>query len=96
MSFSHFKNGIKDPVPVGIMNFNDLANFILANPNASTIDEIRRLRLQGNVLYRKIKEEQQNFTPHCILKYRKLEGHFFERNFIDFSGYIFYDLDLKS
>lgn len=94
MSFSHFKNGIKDPVPVGIMNFNDLANYILANPNASTIDEIRRLRLQGNVLYRKIKEEQQNFTPHCMLKYRKLEGHFFERNFIDFSGYIFYDLDL--
>ena len=48
------------------------------------------------MIYKKIKQGQKYFTPHSVLRYRKLDGDFFNKNFIDFSGYIFYDLDLNN
>jgi hypothetical protein len=94
MGFSYFKNGITDVLPCKILDFDSYADLILNNPDDSIISQIRKLRSEGNESYRKTKSQQHYITPHCILKYRKLEGIYFDKNFIDFSGYIFYDLDL--
>ena len=96
MAFSYFKNGITDLIPSNIIDFDTIVDLILNNQDDSIINQIRRLRIEGNEFYKKIKQGQQYFTPHSILRYRKLEGEFFDKNFIDFSGYIFYDLDLKN
>lgn len=95
MAFSYFKNGITDLIPSNILDFNTIVNMVLNNQDDIIINHIRRLRIEGKEEYKKIKQEQQYFTPHCILRYRKLDGNFFDKNFIDFSGYIFYDLDFK-
>ena len=94
MGFSYFKNGITDVLPCKILDFDSYADLILNNPDDPIISQIRKLRFDGNESYRKIKSQQHYITPHSILKYRKLEGIYFDKNFIDFSGYIFYDLDL--
>jgi len=96
MSFSYFKNGITDLVPTSTFEFDKLVEIILNNPNDNIIKRIRDLRLKGDNLYKKFKSEQQYITPHSIVNFRKLEGHYFESNFIDFSGFIFYDLDYKN
>ena len=96
MAFSYFKNGITDLIPSNIIDFDTIVDLILNNPEDSIINQIRRLRIEGNEIYKKIKQGQQYFTPHSVLRYRKLEGDFFNKNFIDFSGYIFYDLDLNN
>jgi hypothetical protein len=96
MAFSYFKNGITDLTPYKIFDFNELVENILNNKEDDIVTNIRKLRIDGNQIYKKIKRERPYYTPHCNLKYRKLEGEYFDKNFIDFSGYIFYDLDFNN
>ena len=80
MAFSYFKNGITDLIPSNIIDFDTIVDSILNNPDDCIINKIRRLRIEGNEIYKKLKQGQQYFTPHSVLRYRKLEGCFFDKS----------------
>lgn len=96
MPFSYFKNGLTDLIPFKILDFDSFVDIILNNPNDTIINHLRKLRFKGDETYKIIKAKQQYITPHCTLKYREIKGDLFKKNFLDFSGYIFYDLDFKN
>ena len=56
MAFSYFKNGITDLIPSNIIDFDTIVDLILNNPEDSIINQIRILRIEGNEIYKKIKQ----------------------------------------
>ncbi len=91
--FSHFEKGIKDIKCSKFIGFPDLIKLIQNNPNAHKIETIRNLRKNGDELYKSLKSELPNITPSCMVKLRNLEDDQFDQNFIQFSQYLYYDID---
>lgn len=96
--FSIFKNGInnvyaeKQPIILS-----DLAKLIRNNTAAETINQLRQMRLNGDQTYKELKRDLAYITPNCVLKKRSLkESSEFDTNFINFSGYIYFDFDVPN
>jgi hypothetical protein len=91
--FSLFENGIKDTKCSKFIGFSDLVRIIRNNPNAGKIETIRNLRKNGDEYYKTLKSELPNITPTCLVRERNLEEDNFDRNFIQFSQYLYFDID---
>jgi len=52
--------------------------------------------MNDDLSYKKLKKTLNYITPNCVVHSRKLEGAYFERNFIQPSGYIYFDFDVRS
>lgn len=96
--FSIFKNGItkiypeKQPIILS-----DLAKLIRNNPAATTIDQIRQKRINGDQSYKELKRDLAYITPNCVVKKRSLkDGSEYDTNFLNFSGYIYFDIDVPN
>jgi len=96
--FSIFKNGItkiypeKQPIILS-----DLAKLIRNNPSAPIIDQIRQKRSFGDQTYKELKRDLAYITPNCVVKKRSLkDGSEFDTNFLNFSGYIYFDFDVRN
>jgi hypothetical protein len=96
--FSIFKNGIKKIYPEKQpIVLSDLAKLIRNNPAALTIDQIRQMRLIGDQTYKELKRNLSYITPNCVVKKRSLkEDSEYSTNFINFSGYIYFDFDVPN
>lgn len=96
--FSIFKNGIKKIYPEKQpIVLSDLAKLIRNNPAALTIDQIRQKRLIGDQTYKELKRNLAYITPNCVIKKRSLKDDSeFHTNFINFSGYIYFDFDVPN
>lgn len=96
--FSIFKNGInkiyaeKQPIILS-----DLAKLIRSNPAAPTINQIRQMRKNGDQTYKELKRDLAYITPNCVIKKRSLkDGSEYDTNFLNFSGYIYFDFDVTN
>jgi hypothetical protein len=96
--FSIFKNGItkiypeKQPIILS-----DLAKLIRNNPAALTINQIRQMRKNGDQTYKELKRDLAYITPNCVIKKRSLkDGSEYDTNFLNFSGYIYFDFDVTN
>lgn len=96
--FSIFKNGItkiypeKQPIILS-----DLAKLIRNNPAAEIINKLRQMRLTSDQTYKELKRNLAYITPNCVVKKRSLkDGSEYDTNFINFSGYIYFDFDVPN
>jgi hypothetical protein len=94
--FSLFDDGITDTECKRIIGLPELRQLIRNNPNTDKIDKIRQLRKIGDKYYKTLKSELPNITPNCILSERNLDGENFEKNFRQFSQYLYFDIDGKT
>ena len=94
--FSYIKGGIKKTVSQRVIEFPELISNIIDNPQKETINEIRRRRTKGDLSYKELKKKLNYITPNCVVRRRKLKSINFETNFIQTSGYIYFDLDVES
>ena len=94
--FSIFKEGIKNVYPERQpIILSDLAKLIRNNPLSETINQIRQLRKNGDQSYKELKRTLEYITPNCVVKKRSLKDDSkYSTNFINFSGYIFFDFDV--
>jgi len=93
--FSLFENGITDTKCKKTIDLPALRRLIRNNPLAEKINIIRQLRKIGDDYYQVLKSELPNITPNCIIDERSLKGENLERNFRQFSQYLYYDIDVK-
>jgi hypothetical protein len=91
--FSLFVSGITDTKCSKFIGFNDLNQIIRNNPNADKIAVIRNLRKNGDDYYKELKSELPHVTPSCMTKVRNLDNDQFDQNFIQFSQYLYFDID---
>ena len=96
--FSIFKEGIKNVYPERQpVILSDLARLMRNNPVSGTINQIRKLRENGDQSYRELKRELTYITPNCVVKKRSLKDDSdYSTNFINFSGYIYFDFDVPN
>ncbi len=94
--FSLFEGGIRNTKCKTTIDLPELRRLIRNNPNAEKIARIRDLRKNGDKKYVRLKEELPYITPNCIVRERNLDGDNFERNFVQFSQYMYYDIDVRS
>ena len=93
--FSEFKNGIKDTIPVGIIDLPKLVKKISNNPQKNQIEQIRSQKAAGDPNYKVLKRLLTNITPNCMVKERKLTGDSLELNLLGLSQYIYIDIDVE-
>jgi len=93
--FSLFENGIRDTKCKKTIDLPELWRLIRNNPQAEKIAKIRQLRKIGDDYYKVLKSQLPNITPNCILDERSLKGENLDRNFRQFSQYLYYDIDVK-
>jgi hypothetical protein len=91
--FSRFKDGIKDTKNSILIGFPELKQIIRNNPNKNKIEQIRNLRKNGDDYYKTLKSGLPYITPNCMVKQRNLDPDHFDQNFIQFSQYLYYDID---
>ena len=91
--FSLFEKGIKDTKCSKFIGLPELIQTIRNNPNADKIDTIRNLRIDCDDYYKELKSELPYITPVCMVKIRNLDASHFDENIIQFSQYLYYDID---
>lgn len=91
--FSLFENGIKDTKHSKHIGLAELKQIIRNNPNKNKIEHIRTLRKNGDDYYRTLKSGLPYITPNCMVNIRNLDTEHFDQNFIQFSQYLYYDID---
>jgi hypothetical protein len=94
--FSYFKNGIKDTVCSKFIDLHTLVGLVRNNPEVDKITQIRTRRNNGDSSYKQLKEQLPNITPNCMVSKRVLNGENFNANFLQASGYIYFDFDIKN
>jgi len=94
--FSIFKKGIKNVYPEKQpIILSDLAKLIRNNPASETINQIRKMRENGDQDYKDFKRKLEYITPNCVVKKRCLKDDSeYKTNFVNFSGYIYFDFDI--
>ena len=92
--FSRFNKGITGTKSDGALDLPKLIKIIQNNPQKIEIEEIRRLRTDGNNEYKALKRQLPIITPNCLVHERALECENFNINFISFSQYIYFDFDI--
>jgi hypothetical protein len=90
---SYFQDGLKQSVPSKSLSFDELVELIKFNLKKDIISEVRELKKNKDQTYRHLKSIMPIVTPNCTLLKRRLAGKQFEKNFGDFSGYLYYDFD---
>ena len=78
------------------IDFSKLVRLIRNHPNKDIVFESTTLRKEGrDVECRNLKKSKLPWlTPNCIVKKRLLDNEInFNQNFIQSSGYIYYDVD---
>lgn len=93
--FSLFSNGIKEISNPSLIDFPELVKTIRDNPNANKIDAIRNLRINNDSYYKKLKAQLPYLTPNCMVKIRSIKDDLFDQNFIQFSKYMYFDIDVN-
>lgn len=91
--FSYYNDGITDINPKKTIDLPGLVKIIKQNPNQLKIEKIRWLKSQDDDEYKQLKRSLSYITPNCILRKRSLDGDKFNKNFIQSSGYIYFDID---
>ena len=91
--FSYFEDGITNTKTSKFISITDLVGIIRNNPHAGQIDAIRNLRKYGDAYYKTLKSQLPNITPVCMVRERNLSDGNLEQNLIQFSQYLYYDLD---
>ena len=89
--FSYFEKGIKDCNPCKKISIEALVKEIKTN-NSTAIQELRKLDRRDkdyDAKKRKLKQTLPNITPNCTVSHRSL------KNIIEFSGYMYFDIDDK-
>lgn len=92
---SYFQDGINDTSPRKQIDLTQLVKIIRDNPLRDKIEHIRKLRLNGDEIYKKLKKQLPYVTPHCKVKVRNLdkEAGGLEKNLVSLSNYIYIDID---
>lgn len=95
--FSYFQKGITDIIPSKIIDLSSLVRIIKNNPKVADINSLIREKkahtvIDGKEHYKTLKAKLPYITPNCIVKRRDLRN--WTENFIDFSQYIYFDIDL--
>ena len=93
LMFSRFEKGIKDISCSKFIDLSELIRIIRNNPNTEKIETIRNLRKNGDDYYKSLKAELPYITPNCMVKIRNLDAEHFDENFMQFSQYLYYDID---
>jgi len=93
--FSYFSS-IYDTTSNKFIDLQTLVGIIRNNPAADKITEIRTRRSNEDDSYRQLKEELPNITPNCMVSKRSLNEENFQTNFIQSSGYIYFDFDISN
>jgi hypothetical protein len=93
LMFSFFEAGVTKTKCLKFIGFTELIHLIRNNPNDEKIETIRTLRRNGDENYKELKKKLPYITPNCIVLIRSLKGDLFNQNFIQFSQYLYYDLD---
>ena len=88
---SYFENGVKQTRPNKEIDIYELVEIIRHNPKIDLINEIRRLKLNGNDSYQSIKKSLPNITPNCLVSKRNVSTDI--NSFNSFSQFIYFDLD---
>lgn len=96
MHFSYFQNGLTDNTPLKTINIDQLVELIKNNPKKDIIKSIHSLRSIGDIYYKVLKNSLPNITPNCVVKAKKISGEFFEKNFISYSNYFYFDIDIDT
>jgi VirE N-terminal domain len=93
--FSLFKDGVFSKYADSNLDLPALVKLTRENPKKDQIELITQLRVQGEIKYKELKRQLPVITPNCMLKARSLTGDGFDKNFIAFSQYIYYDFDIE-
>lgn len=93
--FSYFINGIKNLKPTKTIDFSNYVELIKGKDFEELLIKVQNARAEGHDdLCSALKRKLPYFTPHCIVKWRNLENqNAIEKNFVLFSGYIYFDID---
>jgi len=94
--FSCFDGGITDTKCSKFIGFNELVHIIRKNPDAHKLEKIRALRKKDDENYKTLKSKLPYITPNCMIKFRNLEDENFDQNFIQFSQYLYFDIDIPN
>jgi hypothetical protein len=94
--FSCFDGGITDTKCSKFIGFNELVHIIRKNPDAHKIENIRALRKKDDKNYKTLKSKLPYITPNCMIRVRNLEGDKFDQNFIQFSQFLYFDIDIPN
>ena len=70
--FSRFNKGITGTKSDGALDLPKLIKIIQNNPQKIEIEEIRRLRNDGNNEYKALKRQLPIITPNCLVHERAL------------------------
>lgn len=97
--FSYFQKGITDIIPSKTIDLSSLVKIIKNNPKVADINLLIREKkahtvIDGKEHYKTLKAKLPYITPNCIVKRRDLKN--WTENFIDFSQYIYFDIDLNT
>lgn len=93
---SSFNKGIYNVFPTKNVDIHELVTMIMFNSYKEKIFQIRDLR-EKNQEYKSLKKSLPYFTPNCMVKKRSLKKEEdFKKNFLEFSGYFFLDIDVSS
>lgn len=94
--FSFFRGGgILNTIPTDHGSIDRYVEVVKNNPEIDLIKEIRALRLAGNDDFKVRKRDLSYCTPNCFVKKRALSDLNFDKHFIEFSGYFYFDFDMK-
>jgi hypothetical protein len=94
VSFSFFLlGGIRNAIPTDHGSIDRYIETVRNNPERDLILEIRKKRLAGEE-YKVLKDRASYCTPSCYVKERALSELNFNKNFIEYSGYFYFDFDL--
>jgi hypothetical protein len=91
--FSLFENGITDTRYKKFIDLSELRQLVRQNPNEDMIESIRTLRQKGDDSYKALKSRLPYITPNCMVRERNLEEEKFAINFLQFSQYLYFDID---
>jgi hypothetical protein len=95
--FSYFEKGITNIIPSKTIDLPSLVKLIKNNPKEDQINfliEAKRKKtvIDGEEYYKTLKTKLPYVTPNCTVKQRYLKN--WPENFICFSQYIYFDIDL--
>ncbi|MBR9859979.1 winged helix-turn-helix transcriptional regulator [bacterium] len=90
--FSFYDERINNLTPVKTIEFSDLIDIVRNNPYQRDYSTLR-LFSKGDYEYDQLKKTLPRINPNCILKYYKVQGHYFKQNYVSGSGYIYLDID---
>ena len=69
---SYFENGVKQTRPNKEIDIYELVEIIRHNPKIDLINEIRKLKRDGNDNYKLLKKGLPNITPNCLVSKRNV------------------------